>query len=499
MKIFSTEQIRAADAYTIENEPIASIDLMERASLAFVEQFLKWFDASQTVYICCGTGNNGGDGLAIGRLLFEKNYQVTVGIVWGSSAGSTDFQANLKRLPRSIKLEQIKQEPDIPIFLGHHIIIDALFGSGLSRLVTGFYAKVINNINTAHVTVVAVDIASGLMADKVTNSDVIVKADYTVSFQFPKKAFLLPDNSEFVGRWVVVPIGLSQTYTTTTPTDAYLTTIDAIKPMLKTRPLHSHKGNYGKVLLIAGSQGKMGASILSSRASLRSGTGLLTVLSPASGWNILQTAVPEAMIIVDQSEKFVATLPEVTAYDAIGIGPGIATQENTVALFRALLTAFHRPIVIDADAINILSQHKVLLDEIPEGSILTPHVKEFQRMAGRWENDFERLRLQREFSMKYNVIIVFKGAYTTVSDTHGNCFFNTTGNPGMATAGSGDVLTGIITSLLGQGYQPLDAARLGVYLHGLAGDLAVINVGQNALIASDIIDNLGKAFLASQE
>ncbi len=496
MKIFSTEQIRDADAYTIHHEPISSIDLMERASLAFVTQFEKWFDLPNQVVICCGRGNNGGDGLAIARILHQQNYPIQVVIFYAKTSGSLDFESNLKRLPEAIKPVVIKTVDDLPEFRPNSVVIDAIFGSGLSRSIEGVYAEVIAKINASDTIKVAVDIASGLMADQVTLGKAIVKADFTISFQFAKRAFLLPENDPYVGHWTVVPIGLSPQFIDQTPTDSYLITREEVAKKLKPRNKYSHKGNYGKVLIMAGSHGKIGASILSNKACLRTGTGLLTASVPASGNSILQIAVPEVMTVIDPEPHFIATLPALNSYNAVGIGPGIGTHDLTAAVLFELLTSINVPLVIDADAITILGKNKNWLEKLPPGTILTPHVKEFERIAGSWNNGYERIQLQQSFSKKYQVIIIFKGAHTTVSSTEGKCYFNTTGNPGMATAGSGDVLTGIITSLLGQGYKPIEAATIGVYLHGLAGDCAAEALGQNALMASDIIDNIGQAYTA---
>ena len=494
MKIFSSKQIREADAYTIRHEPVASIDLMERASKAFVKSFVNRYSADTIVWIFCGTGNNGGDGLAIGRLLHEKNYEVKILVVRMSEKSSADFATNEKRTPNKVAMStvgSIDQLPDIPEGI---VVIDAIFGSGLDRPVTGLFATVINNINRSGASVVSVDIASGLFADQPGSDGAIIQPQLTISFQLPKMAFLLPENHLWVGDWEVVDIGLSQVFIDETDCPDIFLRPAGIIAMLKTRDKFAHKGVFGRALLVAGSTGKIGAAILSSRACLRSGAGLLTVHVPGCGYEIMQIAVPEAMVSIDKADRFVSYLPENLNYDVAGIGPGIDTREETVHLLEELLSRYRQPMVIDADALNIISQHKHLKAKIPGQSILTPHPKEFERIAGTWDNDYQRLDLQRNFSVNYGVFVVFKGAYTTITTPDGQAFFNSTGNPGMATAGSGDVLTGIITSLLGQAYTPVEAAVIGVYLHGLAGDLGAREQGEEALIAGDIIAFIARAF-----
>ncbi len=494
MKILSARQIREADAFTIKQEPIASIDLMERASLAFVACFEERFGDEKPVWIFCGTGNNGGDGLAIARLLSDKKFQVTVVIVKTNDTSSDDFASNEKRLAARIPKIIVRESSEIPDIAPNVVVIDAIFGSGLSRAVTGLFGEVIDKINLSGASIVSVDIASGLFADQPSSGSSIIQPDYTISFQLPKMAFLLPENHSRVGEWEVADIRLSQTFIDRAESQADFVQLADIKPLLKNRSAAAHKGDFGKALLFAGSRGKMGAAILSARACMRSGTGLLTVHAPACGYEIMQIAVPEAMISIDESEWFIAKVPEHLKYDVIGIGPGIDTKDETANLLEELLRQFQRPVVIDADGLNLIGRHKGFVEKIPKESILTPHAKEFERIAGPWNNDYERLDLQKQFSVNHGLFVIFKGAHTTISTPDGHLYFNSTGNPGMATAGSGDVLTGIITSILGQGYTPLQAAILGVYLHGLAGDLAANEKGQASLIASDIIDFLPAAF-----
>lgn len=492
MKILSTEQIKAWDAYTILEEPISSIDLMERAGRAFVGWFIERYDATQKVGIVCGTGNNGGDGLVIARLLHEWNYPVKVWMVRGGVKESPDFITNLKRLEK-ISVQEITTKADRDFFSDRTILIDAIFGSGLSRPVEGIYRTVIDCLNNSKAIKLAVDIPSGLFVDQHSHG-IIFKAHHTISFQHPKLAFVMPENQEVVGEWHLVDIGLSKKFLKEVETPCSLSTLKSVKRILKPRSRFDHKGNYGHALLIAGSTGKMGACILSAKAALRSGLGLLTAHVPKSGYSIIQTAVPEAMATIDQSTDCFSDRAVEDFYDAIGIGPGLGQATESVKGLQEVLQKFKKPMVIDADALNILSSNPALQEFIPAGSILTPHPGEFERLAGAWKNDFDRLEKLKEFAKRIQSVVILKGAYTSIATPHNKVFFNPTGNPGMATGGSGDVLTGILTSLLAQGYQAEQAAIFGVYLHGLAGDLAAREKGQDSLIASDIIDYLPSAF-----
>jgi len=489
--ILSTAQMRAADAFTIAHEPIASIDLMERASKAFVQWFVQQFDPAYKVDVVCGTGNNGGDGLAIARLLKDWNYHVNVWIISGPVKEPSDFVTNKKRLPESITVTTITDEINVKSFNDRHVIIDAIFGSGLSRPTEGIYANTIEVLNQLNITRVAVDIPSGLQADG-PSAGSIFKAHHTVTFQSPKLAFLLPEYASFVGQWHVVEIGLHPQFLQNEATKHFLVTKKAVLKLLPRREKFSHKGTFGRALLMAGSYGKIGACILAARAIMRSGTGLLTAHVPSSAVPILQTAVPEAMCSSDAHEHYLSVAPPLTEYNALGIGPGLGQAAETVKFVQAVLEA-GKPLVIDADALNILGAHPHLLHLVPAGSLLTPHPKEFERLAGSWKNSFERLEKQAQLARQLNSVVLVKGAYTAVATPQGEIFFNTTGNPGMATGGSGDVLTGILTGLMAQGLAAAHAATLGVYLHGLAGDLAAHDKTQIALIASDLIDYLPAA------
>jgi len=494
LKVLAAEHIRQADQFTIKNEPISSIDLMERASEAFIDCFTDIYDNLLPVYVFCGTGNNGGDGLVISRLLTEIGYPIEVFIIGDQKKGTQDFKINNDIIRTYLTPTPLNLIEDFPVLTKEMIIVDAIFGSGLSRGVDGIYGELIDHINNSPCErVVAVDIASGLGCNEKFEGSHSLKVQDTITFQVPKLSLMLPENKFLSGQVHVVDIGLDQEYINILPSKQFQISKEFIKSLLKDRNVFTHKGEVGRNLIIAGSRGKIGAAILASQACLKSGAGLLTVLLPKCGVDIMQTSTPEAMVL-ESDENLIVEIPDVANYDVIGIGPGIGTSEETARSLEKLFKSTNMPVVIDADAINILSQNKALIEHIPESSILTPHTGEFRRLVGEWKNDYERLSLQLEFAQKHKVTVLLKGAHTSIAGSTGLVFFNSTGNPGMATAGSGDVLTGIITSFLGQGYSSIEAAILSAYVHGLSGDLYVENFAEESLMASDIIANLGSAF-----
>ncbi|MEQ9231327.1 MAG: NAD(P)H-hydrate dehydratase [Cyclobacteriaceae bacterium] len=497
MKILSSDQIQQADKFTIENEPIESIELMERASRAFVEKFkLLVTDKNCKVSVFCGLGNNGGDGLVIARMLHHKGRPVRVFSIGNKEKATPDFNTNLKKLPTSIELYHLETESAFPLISNQEVVVDALFGSGLSRPIEGLHAKLVNHLNTCEADIFSVDIASGLFADQVAHSGVIIEPTFTISFQVPKLVFFQPNHQRFVGEWHVVDIGLDEEFIESLQSPYQLTTPPDVTHAIPKRGKFSHKGDAGKMLLIAGSKGKMGAAVLAAQAAFRAGVGLLFVHSPSIGRDVLQISVPEAMVIEDEHQSWIGQINVPEKINGVSIGPGIGTQAETSKALYDLLKQSSNPMVIDADAINILAENPDWIQYIPAESILTPHPGEFERLVGTWGNDFQRLDLLREFCSKNKLNVVLKGAYSAVCNSAGNISFNPTGNAGMATAGSGDVLTGIVGSLLAQGCEPFDALRLGVYLHGLSGDLAEKKKGNMSLIASDLIDFLPKAILS---
>ena len=489
MKILSAPQIKELDKFTIENEPIESIKLMERAATAFVRWFTEKFHKEQRVVIFCGSGDNGADGLAVGRMLIQKMFEVAIYHIH-SKKTSENYQTNEERLSHLGFINEISTIKDIPALSRDTIIIDALFGSGINKAIEGLYADVITAINKAETTVVSIDMPSGLYMDKQNETTTIVNATYTASFQIPKLAFMFPQNHEYVGDWYILYIGLSRAFIETAETNYYYTDEQFIKKLVKPRGKFSHKGNYGKALIISGRYGMLGASVLSAKACLRSGTGLVKVYVPEAGFFVLQNDLPEVIVLTDPHPEMITALPDLTEYSAIGVGPGLGESPETTAAFEKLLTATKVPLVIDASALNILSAKKELLTKIPANSILTPHPLEFERLAGKSTNDYDRLEKAKAFCKQYKIYLVLKGAHSTIINPEGIIHFNSTGNPGMAKAGSGDVLTGVITGLLAQGYTSQEACILGVFLHGYAGDSAARKLSQASMLASDIVDGI---------
>lgn len=497
MKFFSTNQVRQLDQYTIEHIPIASIDLMERAAERLYKKFTEHFTAKQNVCIFAGQGNNGGDALALARLLLKSDYNVSVILIHSSSL-SADCKINRQRLisdfPKTIK--ELTHQFVAPEIYHETIIIDGLFGSGLSRPVSGVFAEAIEWINQTGNKVVAIDIPSGLQGEEnqLTDKSIVVKANYTFSLQFPKLAFLFAENAPYVGSWEILDIGIHPEAIKQTSSNLFYLTQNDIKPLLKIRTKFSHKGSFGHALIIAGSKGMAGASVLSSKAALRSGAGLVSVHGPETNRIIVQSAVPEVIFQSDSHPDFITEVDSIERFDALAIGPGIGTQSGTIEMLRNLLSKMTKPCILDADALNIISQNFDLLELIPKNSIITPHPKEFERIFGESKSSYHRMIKAQEASMRYQIIIILKGAHTLIALPNASLFFNSTGNSGMATAGSGDVLTGMLVGLMAQGYNPDETAKIGIFLHGLAGDLALKNESKETLIASDIINNLGNAF-----
>lgn len=495
MKILSASQIRELDNVTIVNQSITSIELMERASLAFCNWLISKFDSTYSLLIIAGTGNNGGDGLAVARILRKEGYEVSVAIVGNIENGSPDFLTNLYNLPKDLTPLKISWEEDLSSLIKSDIIIDALFGSGLNRPAGGIQAKAIEWMNQNPAPKLAVDVPSGMFCDHLNKkNDTIVESNYTITFQLPKLSFLLPENEKFVGNWSVLDIGLDRSFIHEQATDYEFILPESLYSKVKVRSKFSHKGTYGHALLMAGSYGKIGAAVLAAKASLKTGVGLLTVQVPRCGYNIIQATVPEAMCLADDCDTELSTLQSLSLYDALGVGPGIGKGASTRNLLENVLRNYKKPLVIDADGLNILAEYPELLKLLPKDSILTPHPKEFERLTAKAETSFDRLRLLKEFCKEYNCVTVLKGANSAICTPVGKIYFNSTGNPGMATGGSGDVLTGIITSLVAQGYNVIDATIIGVYLHGYAGDKAAEMLGYESLIASDIIDQIHKFF-----
>lgn len=504
MKILSVPQIRQADKFTILNEPISSFQLMERAAFAIFENGMADFDTNAHFHLFCGPGNNGGDALVVARLLHNCSVNVTVWLVDDSIVPSLDRQLSLQTLKKNTtcKIHSVNSISDIEIDESSDklVVIDALFGSGLNRNLSGIWVDVIKKMNDLNGFKVSIDIPSGLYADSVnTSNDIIFKADLTYSLQFPKLSFMFSESAPFVGQWKVVSIGLHPDFISQLSADNQYVTPDLIKQLIKHRNVFSHKGSFGHALLIAGSYGMIGAAVMASKSCMRSGVGLLTTHIPKCGYSILQTTVPEALVDVDYDEFVFSEIDVNTMarYDAIAIGCGISNNPKSALALKSVIDNSVKPLILDADALNIISENKSWLSLLPENSILTPHPKEFERLTEKVSNSKDRLELLRCFAVKYKLVVVLKGANSAIANPDGTVFFNSTGNSGLATAGSGDVLTGIILGFLAQGYSPFNAAVLGVFIHGFSADLIVEkSQSQESLVASDVINGLGCAFNA---
>ncbi len=488
MKIFTTSQIRQLDQLTIEREPISSIALMERAADRILQQFKKDWSFGRDVVIIAGPGNNGGDGLALGRMLLQIGYEVQI-ILLNTGNLSPDCKANKERLtelfPESLS-EQTRKFSPVELS-AQTVIIDSIFGSGLSRPLDRIFREAAEWINSTENLVVSIDIPSGMDGEKcVEHDDTIVKTDLTYTLQFPKIAFLFPENEKYIGKWKIIDIQLHPEAIAETETNFLYTEKTEIKKMLKVRSRFSHKGTFGHVLIWAGKKGMGGAAVLSAKSALRVGAGLVSVHSVEENRIILQSTLPEAI--------FVNELNNLNKYNSFAFGPGLGADEATAEMLFEFLKTLEKPCVLDADALNIISQKQNFLDFIPENSILTPHPKEFDRLFGISSNSTERIEKASSQVQKLGVYIVLKGANTLIATPEGKLFFNSTGNSGMAVGGMGDVLTGMISGLLAQGYSSEESAVLGVYLHGLAGDLALNTQSEESLLPTDLIENIGNGY-----
>ncbi len=495
MKILNAKQIKALDKATIINEPIYSIDLMDRASFnAYSWLVDQYVDRAKTIHVFCGVGNNGGDGLAIAGFLYEDNLDVKVYLVHFSSNLSDDLVTQFNQLEEEgLHPINIQSKEDFPVINHDDVVVDAIFGVGLNKPASGFTKELIQHINKHTAPVYSIDVPSGLYIDKPNSkADAIIKPDKVATFQLPKLAFLLPDNQDYVPHFDLLDIELDLDFLTTVKSNFHFITLEDILPLIKKRKKFSHKGDFGHSLIIGGSYGKIGAVVLATKAALRIGSGLVTAYVPKSGYTIMQISAPEAMVEVG-AEYAIESINFNVKPSVIGIGVGLGVLEKTAKAFGDFLKTNTIPLVIDADALNILSHNKAFLDLLPEDSILTPHPKELKRLIGEWENDYDKLEKIKAFSKKYHCIVVLKGAHTLIVQNE-TYYFNSTGSPALATAGSGDVLLGLITGLLAQGYTPLQAAMLGVFAHGRSVELHKLFKDSDLLIASDIINLIPEVF-----
>ncbi|WP_339925060.1 NAD(P)H-hydrate dehydratase [uncultured Cyclobacterium sp.] len=488
-KIISGTQVKELDKLYVQASGITPYQLMERAANEFCHWFTANFNKEKTINIYCGIGNNGGDGLAIARLLSEKGYVIKVTTIGDREKGSTDFVKNLKALPPGIVTSSWQE------LKSSEITIDAVFGVGINRPLEGEYLELIRRINEEKGLKISVDLPSGLPSDTPADGEVF-HADYTVSFQFPKLSLLFPEHAQYVGQLVVKDIGMEQKHFDDFPSERYFFSGESLATFHKKFHAFSHKGDFGRIILAGGSYGKMGSICLSTKAALRTGSGLVFCKIPGCGVNIIQSTISEAMVLRPEDEMDIDASIELSGIDAIGVGPGLGNGENAQNLVNYILENYAGPTVLDADAINILGENRDWLTLLHENVILTPHLKEFERLTGvKSDNHLQRINLAKAFCMENNCSLVLKGAFSLMSFPDGSQVFNNSGTVYMATGGSGDVLTGMLTSFLGQGYTMKNAAICAVFHHGDAEELAGKKLRRGTL-ASDIVENIPQSFLA---
>jgi len=496
MEILSASQIRQADQFTIDHTPISSVDLMERAARKCFDWFNNNVSKDHFVHIVCGPGNNGGDGLALARMLFLEGYNLKVSILHLKKQLSSDCQVNMDRLKtlKKVDIEDLNADSNPIIFEERSILVDAIFGTGFSGKTEGLAATTIRQMNDSNLPIISIDMPSGVSSDKTSlkAGNEIIKPNTTLTFQYLKIAMMMAENASYFGRIEVLDIGLLRQALENMSIQNFITDSEVLSTIYEPKREFSHKGTFGHTLLITGGEGKMGAAILAARSFLKSGGGLLTVYVPTAGVPIIQEAVPEAMALHYSETK--RDLPDFETYKAIGVGPGIGTGLVPTAILDQVLNIKNKHLVLDADALNIISMHPEWLTRLPEGSILTPHPGEFKRLAGTWNNDFEKLEKQRELAQAHKIYLILKGKFTSIACPDGTMWFNPTGNPGMAKGGSGDILTGLLTGLISSGYSAFETCILGTWLHGMAGDLAAELLTQEAMNASDIIDQIPQAW-----
>lgn len=498
-KIFTGEYIKALDQYTIEHDRISSLELIDRAALAFIDKFTRLYSATScAVIVFAGAGNNGADALAITDGLRKRGYDVNAFLFNTSHRLSPECLKKKEQLLSLAEspLTEVQDSFEFPEITSRTVIIDGLFGCGINRKLEGGYLQLVRFINECDAPVVAIDLPSGMDPNRscIRSDEDIVRATYTFTFEFPKKAFFFAESLPYTGKVEVLDIDLSEEGKELLPAEYFQTTDLDIDSLLRPRGKFDHKGNFGHGLLIAGSQGKMGAAVLAARGALRSGIGKLTTLVPACGEVVLQTALPEAMVLSENPHDPLSHTVPLQGFDAIAIGPGLGQSERSFRLLESVLSRINKPLVLDADALNIIAESRDLLSLLPEESITTPHPKELERLTGYCETSGQRLQEAQVFASRYSVYVVLKGAHTAICTPSGKVVFNPTGNPALATPGSGDVLTGIICSFLAQGYSPYTACILSTYLHGLAGDYYAARYDHYSMLASDIAELLPEAF-----
>ena len=498
MKIFTTKEIKAIDARTVELEGLSHIDLMERAAMSVAYEIMSRWRPDRRFIVFAGPGNNGGDALAVARLLKSQGYNRVEVFFFNVPSSRLSECCRINR-DRFVALENVDYtevvggEFDPPALDYGNVVIDGLFGSGLMEPLKGGFTSLVQYINESKAYVVSIDTPSGLLGEwNMGDRRNIVRANLTFAFQFKRLSFFFAENAEFVGECKVLDIALSQDAMRTTRSNFYLVEDYEVKNVLRRRPLHCNKYDFGNMLLVAGSYGMFGAAVLAARAAMRSGVGLMTVHGACSGHDILQISVPEAKYESDHDDWITTDITLKHNYQSVAVGPGIGTDDKTCDALEIFLKNYLKPCVLDADALNCIAKRPNLLDCIVPKTVITPHAEEFDRIFGKHHSEEERLRRAIEVAKKYQLVIVLKAHFTMTVNVDGRVYINANGNPGMATAGSGDILTGIIGALLAQGYDSRTSAVLGVFIHGAAGDMAAVAHGSYGMVAGDIVENIGQ-------
>ena len=505
MKLFTTDEIRAIDRYTIENEEISALDLIERVAEGVTDEVASRWRPNKPTIVFAGPGNNGADALASARLLFERGFRPEVYLfnIGGNrlSAGCIASRDRLLAEVPEIAFQEVQSKFNMPKITSNHLVIDGLFGSGLREELQGGFKSLVQSINDEHATVVSIDIPSGMFGDwnpQIVNRNTI-HATLTLAIQFPRISFFLADNADLIGEWKVLDIGLSEQAIAKSPAHFCLIEKRDVQRRLHPRQEFASKADFGSAILYAGSYGMMGAAILAAKGAMRAGVGKLTVTAPKCGYQIMQMAVPEALYRHNRGELNIVDIHPERDFNAIAIGPGIGTHELTVKALEDFLASINQPIILDADALNCIALKPAMLNSIPVLSILTPHAGEFDRLFGPQPSSEARLRKAIEMARHYNILIILKGHYTAIVRPDGKVYFNSSGTPAMATAGSGDVLTGVLAAMLAQGFPPELASIVGVYIHGVAGEIAAAREGDYGVTAGDIAANIGRAIKATMQ
>ncbi len=499
MKLFTTEEIRAIDRRTIEQEGVPSLELIERVAEGVADEISSRWRSNKPTMVFAGPGNNGADALGAARLLFERGFRPEVFLFnIGGDKLSTDCAASRDRMLAEVPdiiFHEVKDRFSMPKITTNHLVIDGLFGSGLREELQGGFKSLVQYINDENATVVSIDLPSGMFGDwnpQIVNRNTI-HATLTLAIQFPRISFFIPDNAELIGEWKIIDIGLSEKAIATSPANFCLVEQRDVHRRLRHRKEFASKADFGSGILYAGSYGMMGAAILAARGALRAGVGKLTVNSPKCGYQIMQSSVPEALFRHNRGEINIIDIHPERDFSAIAVGPGIGTNELTVKAVKDFLASINQPVILDADALNCIAIKPSILNTIPVLSILTPHAGEFDRLFGPQPSAEARLRKAIEMAKYYNILIILKGRYTAIVRPDGKVYFNSSGCPAMATAGSGDVLTGVLLSMLAQGYPAELASLIAVCVHGLAGEMAAAEQGEYGVTAGDIASYIGKA------